>query len=64
MANEMVVVPKRDLEKLEEARLALYQMFEGTEDINTIMALTNITEPMWKLSHKKYPEYKEEECPA
>jgi len=59
MTNEMVIVPRHDLEKLEEARMALYAMFEGCEDISTIITLTNITEPMWKLAHKKYPEYKE-----
>lgn len=55
--SEMVIVPRSDLDKIEEARLALHKMFENTKDIATIMAITNITQPMWQVSHKKYPIY-------
>jgi len=53
--NEIVLVPRKDIEKIEEARLALYKMFEGMEDVNTIIELMNITESMWYIAHRKYP---------
>ena len=49
------VIPKEDIKKLEEAREALWKspVFDGV--IETI-TLLNITAPLWKITHKKYPK--------
>lgn len=51
--KEYVLVPQSHLDKLEEARLELYKMFENA-DTYKICLLTNITQPMWVLTHKRY----------
>lgn len=56
MAEEKyVIVPQSDIDKLEKARIELHQMLDGG-DVDTLTRLINITEPMWYLTHRRYPE--------
>ena len=50
-----VMVPQSDLDKLEEARVELWRLFESRE-VLTIYNTRLITDTMWRLAHKKYPE--------
>ncbi len=50
-----VVIPRKDLDKLEEARLALYALFPDA-NVDLLVRLQHISDPMWMLTHKRYPE--------
>ena len=54
-----VIVPQEDLDRLETARLVLFELAEakGME----LHQILEISQPMWKLTHRRYPEYKEKE---
>lgn len=52
-----VAVPEDDILKLEQARIKLIKMLESTELLNMVV-FTEVTEPMWKLTHKKYKQIK------
>lgn len=56
---DKVIVPKKDLEELERARLLIYEICD-TASISKLMQLTDITAIMWKVANTKYPEYKNE----
>lgn len=59
--TEMVEVPKHMLVALEQARKDLYAMYpEDIKDINTetLITLTNISNPMWVLANTKWKEVK------
>ena len=54
------IIPVNDIEDIEKARVELYRLAEVFKwDINAgIMgAISDITAPMWIISHKKYKEY-------
>ena len=59
MSKEMVLVPKSDLVKLEEARLALWKFAreKGITDINDLVKLQNITQQVWLVANTNYPVY-------
>ena len=56
--QKMVLVPQSDLDKLEDARLYLYQMFTSTNDIARLSF--GVTDIMWKITHTKYEEIKQD----
>ncbi len=51
------IIPESYLKKLEEARCKLYNLLpnEDTYDLTRLMDCTDI---MWKISHRKWEEYK------
>lgn len=53
-----VVVPREDLDKVEEARKALYDIFNDALDRNPslIISLQEVTLPLWQVAHRRYPE--------
>lgn len=54
-----VVVPQEDLDKIEEARVALYKLLDELDISDSIYALiqiTKITQPMWDIANRKYPK--------
>lgn len=54
---ELVAIPKAELEKLEAARVALYEFLEEqTKDTYFLVRLTNITAPIWNVANRKWPE--------
>lgn len=65
--SDYVIVPKSELVKLEEARIALYDLLANCNSIvdhNTFflqIRLQRITEPMWRIANKKWDEYEGEE---
>ncbi len=52
-----VIVSREDLDKVEEARKALYDLFKETidKDKSLLIGLTEITRSLWKVSNRKYP---------
>lgn len=50
-----VIIPQTDIDALEKARIRLHHLSEGKIDKSKKL---EITEKMWKITHKKYPEYK------
>lgn len=48
------IIPEHDLVALENARVKLYELFPDL-DTATLIALNNITAPMWKVANKRYP---------
>jgi len=59
--NKMVVVPQQLLVELEQARKDLYAMYPSDiKDISTdtLLALTNVSNPMWVLANTKWKEAK------
>lgn len=50
-----VVIPKSYLIDLEKARIAVFELFPDA-DIAMLIRLQNITEPMFKLTHRHWPE--------
>ena len=60
--NKQVIINQADLDKLEEARCALFDFLEEkglTEDVMDLVQITNITQHMFKLANKKHPVYVE-----
>ena len=58
--NKQVIINQADLDKLEEARCALFDFLEEkglTEDVTDLVKITNITQHMFKLANKKHPVY-------
>ena len=58
--NKQVIINQADLDKLEEARCALFDFLEEkglTEDVMDLVKITNITQHMWNLANKKHPVY-------
>lgn len=56
MEEDYVVVPKRDLEKLEESRVKLYRLLEEQcKDTFFLAHLTDITGPIWYAANRNYP---------
>ena len=58
--NKQVIINQVDLDKLEEARCALFDFLEEkglTEDVMDLVKITNITQHMWNLANKKHPVY-------
>lgn len=61
MSTNMVIVPQELLDKLREARGALYAMYPNNiEEIDTptLMKLVEISEPMYMLANTKWEKYK------
>lgn len=58
MSNKKVIVPQTQLDAIEQARLALYELLEDRieHDIQFQMAITNITQPMWLIANTKWEE--------
>lgn len=56
--SEYVKVPKSDIARIEEARLFIYEYFakELENNIRLSCVLHEITNPMWRLTHKRYDE--------
>ena len=60
--NKQVIINQADLDKLEEARCALFDFLEEkglTKDTADLVQITNITQHMWGLANKKHPVYVE-----
>lgn len=58
--SKQVIINQADLDKLEEARCALFDFLEEkglTEDTMDLVKITNITQHMWNLANKKHEEY-------
>ena len=54
-----MIVPKADLDKVEESRKQLYELLKDhCENTGFLMELTSITEPLWKVANKRYPQAK------
>ena len=51
--EEYVLVPQKDIDEIEEARLAIFKLFPDPDSI-MIMNLLKISNPMWKVTHKRY----------
>ena len=62
--TKQVIVPQDKLDKLEEARVKLYEFYEyyiKTTDLSpALYDLQNITAVMYELGNRNYPEYKEQ----
>jgi len=59
MTDKMVMVPVEELQKLEEARVALYEILEKRKTLNStefLVSLSPVTSHMWKLSNTRWPE--------
>lgn len=57
--SDYVIVPKSELVKLEEARVALYDIIDPMT-IDSQIRLQRITDPMWRIANKKWEEYESE----
>lgn len=58
-APDHVIVPRSELVKLEEARKLLYKILEAQcEDLAFVIALSKVTDPMWHLANRNWPEAK------
>jgi len=58
--NKQVIINQSDLDKLEEARCALFDFLEEkglTEDVMDLVKITNITQHIWSLANKKHEIY-------
>lgn len=53
--SKHVIVPIADIEKIEEARAEIYRLHDGC-DTDMLINLSSITNPMWELTHKRYPK--------
>lgn len=51
---DYVLVPQSDIDKLEQARKDLHD-FMGSSGPGSYARIAHITEPMWKIAHRKYP---------
>ena len=67
MAEKMVIVPQSQLDAIEEARLKLYALLkpqmgklnpQNSADFSFMVAVQEITEPMWYVANKKWKEVK------
>ena len=58
-AQDKLIIPTSELEKLEAARIALYEMFPN-ESTEFYMKLQEVTQPMWELANRRWPEFKED----
>ena len=60
--TKQVIVPQDKLDRLEEARVKLYEFYEHyikTTDLATALYdLQNITGIMYELGNRNYPEYR------
>ena len=60
--QKMVKVPQEHLDKVEEARLALYAWFEESfgndPELHQVIRMTNITSALWRIANTKYEEVK------
>lgn len=54
--DKLVIVPQKDIDAIEKARLNLYEQVDSDELLEE--NLHGVTESMWKLTHSKYKEYK------
>lgn len=55
-----VAVPRKDLDDVETARVALYSLLaEQCKDINFVIKLSNITTTFWKVANTRYQEVTE-----
>jgi len=51
-----VVVPKADLEKVEESRKGLYELLhEQCKDTNFLIKLNQLTAPLWSVANTNHP---------
>jgi len=53
--SEQHVIPQTDIDSLEEARLALWQLAYDLQDMP--VRILDITGAMWRITHRKYPRY-------
>lgn len=51
---DCVCIPQVDIDKIERARLQLYALFPDA-DINLLARLNTISQPMWEITHRRYP---------
>lgn len=51
-----VIVPQVDIDRLEKAREALYKLFKDSQNLYKLSY--GITDIMYEITHKKYPEVK------
>jgi len=56
MPDKMVIVPQADIDLAEKSRIELYQALENGN--LTLSVLLNITPNIWKLTHRRYEEFK------
>ena len=56
MEEEYVIVNKKIFQKLEEARVNLWELLE--EDYINNYKFREIPEVIWNVANRKYPEYK------
>lgn len=50
--EDIALVPQDDIDNLEKAREDLIKLFE--HDKHMLIHISNITEKMWKITHRKY----------
>ena len=55
-----VIVPREDLDKVEQARVDLIKLLEETLEKNPslMIGLTEITQTLWYVGNRRYPEAK------
>lgn len=51
--GDFVLVPRRDIEAIEKARLRLHEINKDC-DTATLVKLLDVTEPMWRIAHTRY----------
>lgn len=62
MSTKMVMVPQQLLNELADARKELYAMYPSNIheiSTDTLMKLTKISDPMWRLANTKWEKVKD-----
>lgn len=56
MSNEieLVIVPQSDIDRLEKARLHLFEILKGDDHLIHKVLLEDIGGAMWQITHRKY----------
>ena len=60
--EKFVIVPQKHLDRLEEARIKFFDRYVDADNTQSLMASQEISEPMWYLTHRKYPIIDLENC--
>lgn len=55
-----VIVPQEELDKLEQARIELYEILDSYKDEFMTLRFSNVTGTMWAIANRKWPEVKGE----
>ncbi len=55
---EYIIVPQSDIDNLEIARKKLFEIIKNDAFLLSRILTEDVSEPMWKLTHRKYEKYK------